>query len=293
MYTPNIKGGRMSILVVAATGKVGSQVVEQLHKQGADFVAATRDPKKAAEELPEGVETVRFDIWDEYTYDAALDGTDTVFLLSTYSPEANKETAPFIEKCRQSGVKKMVIMSAMGVEHSETEMRRFELDVINSEMDYVILRPNWFYQNFNTMFLGMINQMNGIYLPFADAKVSYIDTRDIAACAVKGLTTDDINGMQFTITGPESLTLHEVADILSEKAHKEIKYVPITDEQAREAMKNDMGMDDEKYLELMHALALQVRGGGAAEVTDDVKKITGNDPVAFDKYGNDYAGYWR
>ena len=283
----------MSILVLTATGKVGSQIVEQLHKAGVDFAAGTRDTEKAKEELPDGVETVRFDYADEYTFDAALDGTESVFLNTTYGPDAYNQTKAFVERCRESSVKKIVLMSAMGVEHIEGPMRDYELSVINSGLDYVILRPTWFFQNFNTMFLATIIHMGGIYLPFEDAKVSYVDTRDIAACAVKGLTTDELNGKELTVTGPEGLTLYQVANTIGEAALKPVNYVPITDEQMREAMVQQAGITDENYLNLMKELAEQVRSGSVAGATSHVKDATGNDPIDIEKYANDYAGYWR
>lgn len=84
-------------------------------------------------------------------------------------------------------------------------------------------------------------------MPAQDAKVSIVDVRDIAAVAVKALTDDDrddrYNNKTYLITGPEALSYHQDAEILSNATGKKIDYVNITDEEARGAMK-EIGMND-------------------------------------------------
>jgi uncharacterized protein YbjT (DUF2867 family) len=91
-----------------------------------------------------------------------------------------------------------------------------------------------------------IKSKNVFYLPAEDAKVSFVDVRDIAAIAVKTLTDDGNgrhNGKAYTITGPEALTYYQVAEILSNATGKKLDYVNVSEEDIRLGMR-DMGWDD-------------------------------------------------
>jgi uncharacterized protein YbjT (DUF2867 family) len=60
-----------------------------------------------------------------------------------------------------------------------------------SGIPFTFLRPNDFMQNFVNFYSPTIKSDNALYLPAQDAKVSFVDVRDIAATAVKTLTDDD------------------------------------------------------------------------------------------------------
>lgn len=86
-----------------------------------------------------------------------------------------------------------------------------------------------------------IKNNNAFYLPAQDAKVSIVDVRDIAAIAVKILTDDNTNDIHnnkaYLITGPEAISYHQAAEILTTATGKKIDYVSISDEEARRGMK--------------------------------------------------------
>lgn len=132
-------------------------------------------------------------------------------------------------------------------------------------------------------------------MPAQDAKVSIVDVRDIAAVAVKALTDDDrndrYNNKTYLITGPEALSYHQDAEILSNATGKKIDYVNITDEEARGAMK-EIGMND-WLINTISDLYTYFRKGYASQVFSAFEEVTGKKPITFAQFAGDYKEAFR
>ena len=88
----------------------------------------------------------------------------------------------------------------------------------------------WFSDNFHTFWKSDVMQGN-LRLPAAHGRTSFIDARDIAACAVAALTADKFDGKAFELTGPESLDYQQAAEILSAATERHIAYTPLAEDQ--------------------------------------------------------------
>lgn len=281
------------ILVVGATGNVGSSLVEVLVKKGEQVKAGTRHP---ADYPPtDNVEPVAFDFDQPETYAPALVGVDRVFAITkTADIQADKTLIPLIDQAKAAGVAHIVLMTAMGVDQAPADVpiRRLELHLINSGIDYTILRPNWFMQNFSPGFLlPMIQQGGAFYLAADDSKTSLIDARDIAAVAAAALTEEGHAGREYTLTGGEAFTYSEAAAILSEAANREINYVAIDDSAFRDALAS-AGWEPEQvgfFADLFYI----VRQGWVAPVSPAVSEILGREPISLQQYALDYVEAWR
>ncbi|MCB9100266.1 MAG: SDR family oxidoreductase [Anaerolineales bacterium] len=281
------------ILVLGATGNVGSSIVEFLAQKGEQVKAATRHP---ADYPPtDNVEPVAFDFDRPETYAPALAGVDRVFALTkTADIQADKTLIPLIDQAKAAGVTHIVLMTAIGVDQApeDVPIRRLELHLINSGIDYTILRPNWFMQNFSPGFLlPMIQQGGTFYLAAADSKTSFIDTRDIAAVAATALTEAGHAGQEYALTGSEAYSYSEAAVILSEAANREINYVAIDDGAFREALAS-AGWRPEQvgfFADLFYI----VRQGWVAPVSPAVGEILGREPISLQQYAFDYAETWK
>ena len=138
-----------SILVVGATGNLGSEVVRQLVSSKNKVRVAVRNPANYPAPSPL-VEAIRFDFDDPTSFCPALDSIDRVFLISRpLDPEAPSVLAPVIQASKQAGVKQIVFLSALGVDQNEeAPLRQVERLLESSGIGYTVLRPNFFMDNF-------------------------------------------------------------------------------------------------------------------------------------------------
>lgn len=278
----------MKAFVYGATGKVSGRVMENLTGKGVEVVAGTRDPAKAPEK--KGVTWVKA-VEEKGTEN--LDGVDRAFFLAPPGyPDQDRILIPWIEAAKKHHVKKVVLMTAMGVEQAppETPFRRVELALMESGLNYEIVRPNWFFDNFHTFWISGILSDGKIYFPGGDAKVSFIDARDIGDVAAALLLSDHTSG-EHNITGPESIDHSEVARTLSAVFGKQIEYVDITPEQFKSGL-IDAGIS-EQYAGFLVYIAGALKAGYSAAVTDEVEKILGRKPIDLAAYAKDYAASWK
>lgn len=201
-----------------------------------------------------------------------------------------------MNEAKKSGVRYIVKQSVIGADlNADVDgmrlHRQAEQIIEESRISFTFLRPNEFMQNFVNFHSHSIKNNNAFYLPAQDAKVSIVDVRDIAAIAVKILTDDNTNDIHnnkaYLITGPEAISYHQAADILTTATGKKVDYVSISDEEARRGMK-EMGIND--WL-INHELELcsYFRKGYASNVSSAVEEVTGKKAISFEQFAKDYA----
>jgi uncharacterized protein YbjT (DUF2867 family) len=277
---------------MGATGNVGSQVVKQLADAGANVRAAVRSPRKAESLKSERVSLTEFDTDKPETIEAAFQGVDKVFLLTPLVPNMVELSANLVAAAKKAGVKHIIKSSGMGAEvepgitltrwHREAEKA-----IEASGIAFTFVRPNGFMQNYANFNGATIKTQNAFYLPVGDGKVSYIDTRDIAAVAVAALTQDGHEGKAYEVTGLEAISNQEIAEIISQVVGRKINYVDVPEDAARSEMKQS-GMPD-VLIDMTMELYELYKAGYASEVTPTVEQVTAKKPISFVQFANDYA----
>src|SRR5438067_2376593 len=280
------------VLVTGATGTIGRDIAKRLSEGGVSVRAGVRDQAKAIKELPD-IALVPFDFENEKMFCAALEGVEKVFLLPPLLPNQLELMNRFVDAAKRAGVGHIVKLSAIGID-DETQSTAIKWHAANEQhiresgVAFTFLRPNSFMQNFITYF----PPRNGaIYLPWGNGTASFVDTRDIASVAAKALTGDGHEGKIYTLTGPITLGIGEVALIVSEATGREFKYVDVPEGAARDGMLQ-AGVPPwqvELVLEL-HAVNKQNRWSA---VTSDIEKITGTPPTDFAQFARDHADKFR
>ncbi len=273
------------ILVIGASGTVGSELSRLLSAQGEVVV-------KATSRQPIGADQVLVDLASQSGVKAAFEGVDRAFLLCPPG-HGDQEAllAPLIDEAKARGLNKVVLMSAMGANADENSpLRKAERRLETSGLAYNIIRPNWFMQNFNTFWLHGIQSAGQIFLPLGSAKGSFIDARDIAAVAARLLTSDAFANRDFDLTGSRALDHTEVAAILSKASGKPIGYTDITPEAMLQGLVG-AGLPKD-YAEMMLVLLGYFKAGYAERTTDAVTQITGRAPRTIEQYANDYRTSW-
>jgi uncharacterized protein YbjT (DUF2867 family) len=293
-----------TILISGATGTVGSEVVKQLSSfTDVNIKAGARSVEKIKNlESGDKVKGVHIDYNKPESLKEALKNVDKLFLLAPAVPNAHELESNLINEANKAGIRYIVKQSVMGAdEGADVEImrqhRKAEKIIEESGIPYTFLRPNEFMQNFINFHGHSIKNNNAFYLPLENAKVSIVDVRDIAAVAVKALTenggnnNNKHNNKKYLITGPEALSYHQMAELLSNATGKKVSYVSISEEEARAAMK-EMGMDD-WLINTISELSNYFKKGYASQVSSSVEEITGKKPLSFSQFANDYAQLFR
>jgi uncharacterized protein YbjT (DUF2867 family) len=291
-----------TILVTGATGTLGSEVVKQLSSATpAVKIKAGVHSAQNVKKVKDGdrVEVVLIDYNKPETLKEALNQVDKLFLLTPDVPNAHELASNLVIEAKKAGIRHIVKQSVMGAD-LEADVGTLRLHcqaekiIEQSGIPFTFLRPNEFMQNFINFHSPSIRNNNTFYLPLEDAKVSLVDVRDIAAVAVKSLTddgNDKHNNKTYLITGPEALSYHQAAEILSNATGKKISYVNISEEEARAAMK-EMGMSD-WLINTISELHDYFRKGNASQVSSAVEDVTGKKPISFSQFAKDYAEAFR
>ena len=276
------------ILVTGATGNVGSKVVEQLSSAGAPVRAFVHDPEKAANVRETGVEIAEGDFQRPETLDAALEGVDRLFLLMGTAENQVELENDVIAAAVRAGVRHVVKLSIYGAEiGSPVPFRdwhgRIEARLEGSGLAYTHLRPTFFMQNAAYMLAP-----DGVfYIPAGDGRIGWVDVRDVAAVAVRALTEDGHEGNAYDITGPESLSLAEAAERISAATGRNIRYLDVPSEAARQGMLSS-GMP-EWQVDVSLALLAAIREGALDAVTGTVATVGRVEPRSFEDYAREFA----
>jgi uncharacterized protein YbjT (DUF2867 family) len=277
-------------LVIGASGTVGQHIVSELVAKGHSVRATTHRASAAGRQG--NVETVVLDLVTGAGIDAAFNGVDGAFLLAPPGyADQQKLLSPLVAAATRAKLGKVVLMTAMGANAADTPFRRVEEQLAASGLKYNIVRPNWFMQNFQSFWLHGINANDTIALPAGTAKTSFIDARDIAAVAVRLLTTHDEDGRDFDLTGPESLTHADVARILSVETGRAIRYQDIDPDALRKGLL--AGGVPADYTEFLLVILGFLKQGYAERTTDTVEKLIGRKPIAFSRYARDARVAWN
>lgn len=274
------------ILVTGASGTVGTLLVDTLVAQGMRVKAASRSGRPRA-----GATGVRFDYADPSTHAPAFDGIDRMYLvMPADSLQVEAFLLPVIALAARHGVK-VVMQSVMGVENDPADpYRQVELALQAAVPAWVILRPNWFADNFHGLWAPAVSR-GEIALPAGDGKSSFVDARDIASSAAAALTSARFDRQAFTLTGPQALGYAEAAALLSRAAGRPIAYRPVGDDDFV-AQLQAAGLPEANG-RMLASLFAAVRRGDTAATGDGVQRLTGQPPRTLAQYAADHAAAWR
>ncbi|MGH8238088.1 MAG: SDR family oxidoreductase, partial [Steroidobacteraceae bacterium] len=173
------------ILVTGASGTVGTALVAVLKAGGHRFRAAYHAADKAAAAAQDGYDAVTIDLTKPDTLPPALVGVDAVFLLGTGVRRQAEGEKNMLDAAGAAGIRLLVkqsIWRAAEEEYALAHMHRSVEEAIEaSGLAWTFLRPNGFMQNLSGPMAAAIKATGAIYQPAADARISFIDARDIAA----------------------------------------------------------------------------------------------------------------
>ncbi|MEV0825049.1 NAD(P)H-binding protein [Nonomuraea rubra] len=270
-------------LVLGAMGKTGRRVAARLRAAGKTVRAASRSSE------------VRFDWADPAAWDDAVDGVSAVYVIA---PEVPGPAHEFVPRAVAAGVRRFVLLSGRGADTwgdspFGLDVRSAEEAVRASGVEWSILRPTNFSQNFDEGFFYAPIMAGELALPGRGIVEPFIDVDDIADVAVALLTEPGHAGRTYELSGPRGLTFGEATVEIARASGRPVRYVELSPEEFVAALvAQGFSPEAARYGREMFDL---MRRGVTAEVTDDVHRVLGRPPRDFASYAARAAaaGAWR
>lgn len=266
----------MRILVTGSTGNVGRHVVSSLVELGTDPVPA-----------------VGLDFLDPSTWDRALDGVDGLFLLR---PPAISDVGPtlnaFVDRGRGQ-LEHVVFLSVAGADANRfIPHAKVERHLRTVGIPWTFLRASFFGQNLCGPYREDIREDDRIYVPAGRQAVSWVDARDLGEAAAKAFMDREARFSAWTLTGGETRTFHEVANLLSRNLNRPIRYVPASLVGYLWHLRKRRELPWSAAL-VYTTLHLAIRFGAENRIDATLERVLGRPPRTIEDTIRDHLELWR
>lgn len=271
------------IAVAGSTGAVGGRVARDLAARGIPQRLLVRDAARAPE--LEGAEVHVAGYSDAAAAASALAGVETLFMVSaSESADRVEHHRTFVEAAARAGVRSIVYTSflaaapdavfTLGRDHAATEEM-----IRGSGMSWTFLRDN-FYMDMMELFAGDDGVIRG---PAGTGRCSLVSRSDVAATAVAVLCDPAAHADRaYDLTGPEALTLDEVAQSISAVRGQPVRF---HDETVDEAYASRAVFGAPRWqVDAWVSTYTAIASGDLAGVSGDVEKVTGRPAQTFDEF---------
>src|SRR5690606_10032483 len=268
-----------TVLVAGATGILGSEICRQLIQDNylvKGLVRPTSDSEKISRLTAMGVETVVGDLKEPVSLKNALKGVSSV--ISTVSSTLSRQEGDSIQSVDEEGqmnlintavkaeVQQFLFISVADLEDNPLQRakKRVEKHLIESGLNYTILKPSYFMEVWLSPSLGF-NYAEGSATIYGEGnnKVSWISLRDVASFAVASLANPGAINRIVELGGPEALSPLEVVDLFSsiQGRRYELQFI------SEEALKSQIEAADDPLSKTFASLMLGLAKGNEIGMT--------------------------
>jgi len=275
-----------NILVLGGTGTTGRRIARRLTAKGRPVRTASRT----------GGDT-HFDLDDPATWAPALDGAAAVYLVEpNLQPGVDRQARipRLVADAVAAGVQRLVLLSAHGVGRADDghPLKAAEQAVRDSGVDWTILQPDWFAQNFSESFWLPGVLAGTLALPTGDGRTPFVDAEDIAEVAAAALTEDRHSGQTYQLTGPQAIGFSEATDLIAAATGRTVRHLDVDSDVFMDRMVAEGAPAD--VARLLTGLLVDIRDGRGAGVSDGVERALGRPPRSFKEFVAEAAtaGRW-
>lgn len=276
----------MTILITGATGDVGARVVRKLIEREIRPRIFVRSEEKAQALFGQGAEIRVGDLAEPATIRSAMKGAHTLFLVNV-GPEIPQRDEAAATIAREEGVRRIVKLSSLDVEHGlaiGAWHEKGEAAIRASGVTFTFIRPTGFMTNLlawahSIKTEGIVRSSTG------NGGRPFIHSEDIASVSVAALLEQKYEGQILSITGPQTLSFGDAAEVIAQAIGKPLVYRPISDEEAGERYSRFSGSPEETAAHV--ALWRAIREGRLAATTDGVERVLGRTPISLHQWASE------
>ena len=270
------------ILVTGATGMFGGGVTDQLAERGVPVRAMTSNPENAERLRRPGVEPVVANMDHPETLGEAVDGVDTVFLVSPMDERVKLREGNVLEAAQRAGVPRIVKLYG-AVEHHDDPLgllHQASVEAIRqSGLEWALLSPTSVLETSLLSMIPWIEATGAIVASAGEGKVAHVAADDVARAGAVVLADRRENGRNYVITGPELLTFGELCDTLTHVTGRSIPYYDVPDAELERLLVQEAGMTPEQAEIGVICHFRAWRHGDAEAFTDTYRELTGQAPI--------------
>ncbi len=272
-----------SVAVTGVTGGIGGMVSRALADAGIPLRLLVRTPSKAPALPDSTVET--FDYSDRNGCETALSGVRTLLFVSA-AEDAHRlaQHRNVVDAAAAAGVQHVVYTSFVGAsptctftlgrDHFATEQL-----IREAGMTHTFLRDN-FYQDLLPFFVGDDGILRG---PAGQGRAAFVARADVARVATTVLLDPQAHADRtYDLTGPEALTLDEVATLMTAGLRRSVSYLDETVPQAYESRAH-YGAPDWQ-VDAWVSTYTAIRAGELEPVSADIETLTGQPATGFAQF---------
>jgi NAD(P)H dehydrogenase (quinone) len=275
--------------VTGATGFVGGAVARALAEQGVTQRLIVREPARAPALDGADVRGAR-SYGDGAAMRAALQGVTTLFLVpAAESADRVTQHRTAVDAAVAAGVERIVYLSFLGAAADATftlarDHWATEEHIRAAGVAFTFPRMN-LYLDFIPRMVGSDGEIAG---PAGEGRAAIVSRADVADVVVALLTSGGHDGATYDVTGPEALTVGEMAATLAELSGKPIAYKDETLAEARasRASYGAPAWQVEAWISTYTAIA----AGELETVTDTVERLTGHPPATLADFVRAHPG---
>lgn len=277
------------IVVTGATGNTGSVLAEKLAQRGVPFVAMARSERNRNALRARGIDVVAGDFDDEPGMERALRGAEKAYLVCTPDERMTARETAFLRAAKRAGVKHVVKCSAYRAEagsasHTLRAHAAVERGLEASGLEWTVLRPHGFMQTLTLFSWDLIREVGVVSAPHGDGKMPVVDVRDVAEAAARVLTEPGHAGKRYDLTGPEALSMWDLAETLERVLGRPVSYLE-GDARTMSVALRVLGVtaNSRQHVE---AIARMVRSRELETVHGDLRAL-GVEPTTYERFVRD------
>jgi NAD(P)H dehydrogenase (quinone) len=283
----------MAIHVMGAGGQLGRKVVAALLERGLearDVVCNVRSPDKAADLAERGLTVRRADYDDPASMVEGFAGADALLLIPTFMPVEPRvvQHGNAVRAAVEAGVGRLLFSSfGSGDPESRFHVAPFMLYAESrtrlSGLPWTILR-NGMYLDPIADWAPELVQMGRLPYPVRRGRVAYVSRDDLGRAAAGALIDDAYANRAYDLTGPQALTMDQLAAAVSAATGAEIAFDRITDAQYAQICRDGEESIPDYLIPILTSLYHAVDNGEFEAVTDHVERLSGRAPETAQTY---------